>query len=292
LAASWHTNLHEYAEKRALPLVRILPEKMREQLGVRIRASSLAVLLRFYKFGQVLFAPNHELVDLLATGTGRPVHLMERGVDSNLFAPERRQRLDTRFIVGYVGRLTAEKNVRVLPEVERALLASGFSDFRFLVVGQGAEEPWLRANLQNADFAGVLKGEALARAYASMDAFAFPSQTETFGNVILEALASGVPAIVTDCGGPQFIVRHGETGFVAHDVAEFARWILHLARNPQKLQLMREMARAHAVQASWDAIFSGVYAAYHNKLQSVPATAGRIGLRRPGVVVPWPGQGR
>ena len=90
----------------------------------------------------------------------------------------------------------------------------GVGGVRFLIVGHGSEEAALRRELHEAEFAGVLRGEALAQAYANMDVLVFPSHTDTFGNVVLEALASGVPAVVTPDGGPKFIVRDGETGFV------------------------------------------------------------------------------
>jgi glycosyltransferase involved in cell wall biosynthesis len=89
--------------------------------------------------------------------------------------------------------------------------------FRFLIVGHGGEEAWLRERLPRAEFTGVLRGEALSRAYANMDLVRFPSHTDTFGNVVLEALASGVPAIVTPDGGPRTIVRDGETGRIVPD---------------------------------------------------------------------------
>jgi phosphatidylinositol alpha 1,6-mannosyltransferase len=279
LAASWHTNLHQYAERRASAAVGFLPQTLRGQLGAQIRKSSLAAILRFYQIAQVLFAPNSELMDLVAKGTGKPVHPMGRGVDATLFAPERRERTHREFVIGYVGRLTVEKNIRLLVEIESALLASGFSDFRFSIVGEGAEESWLKTNLRKADFAGVLKGEALARAYANMDVFAFPSRTDTFGNVVLEALASGVPALVTDSGGPQFIVRDRKTGFIARDAGEFASRILHLAENPRALELMRDAARTDASRASWDTIFEGVYAAYRHRLGNDSAAPEAFGLR-------------
>jgi glycosyltransferase involved in cell wall biosynthesis len=133
-------------------------------------------------------------------------------------------------------------------------------------VGQGAEEPWLKANLRQAEFAGVLQGEALARAYANMDVFAFPSRTDTFGNVVLEAMASGVPAVVTDGGGPKFIVRHGEDGFVARNNFEFVEHISSLLSNRELLTAMRSAARQHALAASWDAVFEQVYRVYDQML--------------------------
>ena len=271
LAASWHTNVHQYAEQRALGLLGFLPAPRRERMGWLIRESALRAVLRFYRIPKLLFAPNPELMKMLERGTGKPVYPMQRGVDTELFSPRWRDRTRAQFIIGYVGRLTVEKNIRFLAELERALRESGLADFRFSIVGQGAEEPWLKANMQHADFAGVLQGEALARAYANMDAFVFPSHTDTFGNVVLEALASGVPAIVTDRGGPQFIVKHGETGFVAQNSSEFVPYIRHLAADGERLQAMRNAARACALQASWDNIFEGVYADYRRELRNCAA---------------------
>ena len=215
LAASWHTNVHEYAERRALPLLSFLPASAKRGLGRQIQASSLYLSSRFYKIAQVLFAPNQELISKLETFTGKPCHMMSRGVDQQLFHPCRRTRRDHQFVIGYVGRLTNEKNIQFLVELESALLAEGCSNFRLSIVGQGAEEVWLRTHLRHAEFAGVLQGERLAAAYANFDAFAFPSRTDTFGNVVLEALASGVPTVVTNGGGPKYIVQHGSSGFIA-----------------------------------------------------------------------------
>ena len=200
LAASWHTNLHEYAEQRASRLMFFLPPSIRQKTGAAIREASLLATLRFYKMAQILYAPNQELIVLLEKGTGRACYPMQRGVDTELFNPARRERSDSTFVLGYVGRLSTEKNVRFLADIERELLQAGLTNVRFLVVGQGAEDSWLKANLRHADFTGVLHGEELARAYAQMDLFVFPSRTDTYGNVVLEAMATGVPAIVTDKG--------------------------------------------------------------------------------------------
>src|SRR6202030_3587717 len=106
--------------------------------------------------------------------------------------------------IGYVGRLTAEKNVRWLARLEQSLLAKGHEKFEIVVVGQGADGKWLQKSMRKADFTGVLTGRELSRAFANMDIFAFPSETDTFGLVALEAMSSGVPAIVTARGGPRF----------------------------------------------------------------------------------------
>jgi phosphatidylinositol alpha 1,6-mannosyltransferase len=267
LVASWHTNVHEYAARRSLWLLRKLSKEKAPVGSLTIERSALSLTARFYKLARILFAPNVQLCELLEQSTGRRCYLMPRGVDTELFSPAHRGRgaSDREFVLGFVGRLSVEKNVALLADVQHRLEALGVRNFRFLIIGQGAEESWLRANLPRAAMPGVLRGGALSRAYADMDLFVFPSHTDTFGNVVLEALASGVPAIVTPDGGPRYIVRDGETGFVADD-AEFAEACARVLRNPALHAEMRVRAREHALSASWDAVFEGVYAAYGEML--------------------------
>jgi len=279
LAASWHTNVHEYAEQRAKSALKILPENLKNRLGRAICRASLKATLRFYRIAQVLFAPNHELIGLLEKGTGKACYPMYRGVDTSLFNPARRVRNDDGFVIGYVGRLTVEKNIHFLAELEKMLIDTGLTNFRFLIVGQGAEEGWLKTNMCNATFTGVLSGEALASAYANMDVFAFPSRTDTYGNVVLESLASGVPAVVTDSGGPQFIVRQAETGFIARNSHEFVSSIRSLATHPHQLRAMRISARAQAMTASWDAVFESVYFTYERSLRNCAVARKKLRMR-------------
>jgi glycosyltransferase involved in cell wall biosynthesis len=262
LAASWHTNVHEYLARRSDWFLKLLPKQsvVTEQT---IEDLALAAAAKFYSVAQVLYAPNLELCALLQRTTGRPCHLMPRGVDAELFAPGKRDRdpADRDHVLGFVGRLSIEKNVALLARVQEELEAMGHRGFRFLIVGHGGEEGWLRERLPRAEFTGVLKGEALSTAYANMDLFVFPSHTDTFGNVVLEALASGVPSIVTPDGGPKTIVGDGVTGRIVED-SEFAAAVAGMLRNPEKHAEMRIAARAHAVTMSWDAVFEGVYAGY------------------------------
>jgi glycosyltransferase involved in cell wall biosynthesis len=192
---------------------------------------------------------------------------MPRGVDAGLFHPRKRTRNpdDRDQVLGFVGRLSIEKNVALLAQVQAELERLGHSRFRFLIVGHGGEEGWLRERLARAEFTGVLRGEPLAGAYANMDLLVFPSHTETFGNVVLEALASGVPAIVTPDGGPSTIVRDGATGRIVPD-AQFAAAVAGVLANPEKHAAMRLAARAHALTMSWDSVFEGVYAGYETIL--------------------------
>ncbi|HKX33274.1 MAG TPA: glycosyltransferase [Blastocatellia bacterium] len=259
---SWHTNLHEYAADRLSNLIGLRFDALRQALDTWTRRQSLRLLLKFYRTGRVILAPNEELGELLGRECERPVFIMRRGVDTELFSPARRERDDSVFTLGYVGRLTPEKNVRLLAELEKGLVAAGRPDFRFVIVGTGSELGWLEQNMQRAEFTGVLKGEALARAYANLDLFIFPSQTDTFGNVVLEAQASGLPAVVSSKGGPKFTVRDGDTGFVAAGEEDFLKAAITLMSESKKLRQLSEGARRMACGATWDKIFDHVYEAY------------------------------
>jgi len=267
LAASWHTNVHEYAARR----MGWLTEKMSERAGATtergVEAGALWATSRFYQLAKVLFAPNEELCQMLERTTERPCYLMQRGVDTEWFSPAHRTRneSDRAVVLGYVGRLSIEKNVKLLARVQKELASMGVSGVRFLIVGHGSDEAELRQELAGAEFAGVLRGAALAQAYANMDVLVFPSHTDTFGNVVLEALASGVPAVVTPDGGPKFIVRDGETGFVTDD-DHFAAAVAELAKDRLRLDTMRLKAREYALGCSWDAVFDRVYAGYETVL--------------------------
>jgi phosphatidylinositol alpha 1,6-mannosyltransferase len=261
LVASWHTNVHEYGARRLQWLTRSLGGVGRS-IECSVESGILEASSRFYKLAKVLYAPNPELCALLERKTGRPCHLMERGVETDIFTPEKRTRLqgDGEIVLGYVGRLSVEKNVALLPKIDAQLRQRGITA-KWLIVGHGSEEAMLRAALGDAAMAGVLRGDALAEAYANMDLFVFPSHTDTFGNVVLEALASGVPAIVTPDGGPAHIVCDGKTGRVARD-DDFTTAIAETIVAANQFAAMRSAARDHAMQCSWDAVFDRVIAAY------------------------------
>ncbi len=267
LVASWHTNLHEYAAQRSGWLLRMLPQSRQAGAEKQIEAATLFACARFYGLAEALFAPNIDLCQLLERVTHRPCALMPRGVDTVAFSPEHRDRTATPddFVLGFCGRLSVEKNVFLLARIRTELLARGITNFRFLIIGHGKEEGRLRQDLPNADFTGVLRGHDLARAYANMDLFVFPSHTDTFGNVVLEALASGVPAIVTPDGGPRYIVKDGETGSIATDDG-FSEAVSRLILDPALHMRMRAEARTYALSASWDAVFEGVYKTYEEVL--------------------------
>lgn len=263
IVMSWHTNLHEYAGRRLEKILKGLPELVRDSAGAWAERESLRATMAFYRFAKVCLAPNAELVKLVEEMTGRRTFLMRRGIDAELFSPEKRTRGEGGPVrLGFVGRLSTEKNVRLIAEAARALRAAGHAGVEFYFIGEGSERGWLEANVPGATLTGILRGEELSRAYADLDVFLFPSRTDTFGNVILEALASGVPCVVTDAGGPKFLIEDGVCGLVTATDADFIAATIRLASDADLRAGMRAAASAHARRASWDAVFDEVATAW------------------------------
>lgn len=263
LVGSWHTNLHEFAARRLTRMFRFLPGKTSRKITDLAERQILKGAMLYYKMPKVLLAPNKELVEILEKATGRETDLMARGVDVEKYDPVKRTVSDATFRIGFVGRLRAEKNVRLLKDLEDKLIEKGSEGkFEFLIVGEGNEREWLEANMKHAVFTGFLEGEPLSEAYANMDLFVFPSETDAYGNVVQEANASAVPALVTDKGGPKFIISEGLNGFVCRDVGEFAKHSLDLMDNREKLLKMKESSREFALSRSWDSVFDKVYDTY------------------------------
>ena len=273
IVAAWQTNIHEYAGRRLDRLLPFFPHSWRKSCASEVERRALDLVIRFYKIARIILVPNNELKRMVQDRSSKPCFIMRRGIDTEKFSPSFRDRKDQVFRIGYVGRLRPEKNVRMLRDIEKTLLAEGARYFQFHIVGDGTDRRWLEQNMQYADFAGVLTGKPLSQAYANMDVFVFPSRTDTFGNVVLEAMASVLPAIVTDSGGPKSIVRPGETGFVASDIEGFCSAILSLMKSPLLHNQMSIKARCQACDASWDTIFNDVLKAY-DTLWSGPSQDG------------------
>lgn len=260
LIASWHTNVHQFAARRIARRIGAMPGG--NYIASAAEDQILRGLMLFHKIPKMTLAPNIELVDLLANKTGRDARLMERGVDTELFDPKRRTVNDNIFRIGFVGRLRAEKNVMALVDIENKLIEANVSNYRFLIVGEGNERHMLERKLKRAEFTGFLSGKQLAEAYANMDVFVFPSETDSFGNVAREANASGVPSIVTSKGGTQYVIEDGKTGFVASDIDDFAARTIELINDPAALETMRRNSREFAAGRTWEAVFDGVIDAY------------------------------
>jgi glycosyltransferase involved in cell wall biosynthesis len=261
LVAGWHTNLHQYARLRAAPLFRWLPGRAAAAIGAKIEAGALWGAGQIYRTASVILAPNEEILAQLAAVTGKPVCLMPHGVSTDLFVPDGREISDV-VTLGYVGRLTAEKNVRLIAEVEQKLPADVRNRVRFLIVGHGGEQGWLESRLPTAVFKGVLRDQALADAYAAMDVFLFPSKSDTLGLVVLEAMSCGVPVVAFRLPGPRSTVLDGETGFTVEDTQEFVDRVAQLVRDSSLRCELGVLARKTALGYGWDGVFGSFYDAY------------------------------
>jgi glycosyltransferase involved in cell wall biosynthesis len=267
MIATWHTNIHEFGSRRLMKLLRFLPKGVNRKIGNVVERKIFDLAMLYHRIPQMTLAPNPELVEQIEQQSGRPAGLMDRGVDCDALDPAFRTVDDGIFRFGYVGRLRPEKNVRLLASVAEKVPEEYRDNVRFLIVGDGSELGYLKNKIPNADFPGFLRGEELARAYANIDVFLFPSEADAFGNVVQEASASGVPSVVLDKGGPKFLIRHGVNGMVAHSDEEFAEHAIALLRSPSIVSEMKKRAREIALGKSWDEIFRGVYAAYEECLE-------------------------
>jgi glycosyltransferase involved in cell wall biosynthesis len=209
--------------------------------------------------------------------------LWPRGVDGRLFRPDRPGRLAVRralgfgpgdIVVAYVSRIAVEKNVGFLAAA-LARVAADRPGVRFLFVGDGPARGEVERKLgQRARFVGYRSGEDLADHYAAADLFAFSSLTETFGNVVLEALASGLPIVALRAGGIGDIVQPGRTGLLCAPDAtaeDFARAVETLVDDAELRLRIGENARAYALTQSWDAIMDGLRDRYLQVVAQAPA---------------------
>jgi glycosyltransferase involved in cell wall biosynthesis len=191
------------------------------------------------------------------------IRFFSRGIDVKRFHPNKRNGfLRKRFNLRenslkllYVGRVSKEKNLPDLMKVIHRLYKIR-PDIHFIVVGDGPFMKDMKNGLNGmpVTFTGYLNGEDLAQTYASSDIFTFPSSTDTFGNVVLEAQASGLPVIVSDGGGPKENIIQGKTGFAVStgDIDSFTQAILKLIDNPALLQEMKQAARNYMENRSFE----------------------------------------
>ncbi len=206
------------------------------------------------------------------------VRVVRRGVDTQRFHPGhedpsfwRKHGLQGRNTLLYVGRVSPEKNLEFLTRAFQQLVDHG-ADIELAVVGDGPYREAMAEQLHDypVAFTGYLRGEQLAAAFASSDLFVFPSTTDTFGNVVMEALASGTPALVSDVGGPAELVKHRETGLVLPAIEDTSRWIdaietLVLDRN--RLQQMGRSARGFAMESTFTRARQEQWSFYADNIQ-------------------------
>jgi len=230
------------------------------------------ILRRFYQRCDALVAPSDSFVEVLRQqGMNDDIGLWSRGIDREQFHAGRRSMewrrdlgiADEEFVVGFHSRLVMEKGLDVFADAIDELRRRGVAH-RVLIIGDGPAKGWLESRLPDAVFAGFQAGPDLARGVASMDALFFPSITETFGNVTLEAMACRLPVVAAAAAGSTSLVVEGVTGFLVTpgDIAGFADAITAYAKDPNLRASHGAAGEARSKDYSWDRINQAVADTY------------------------------
>jgi glycosyltransferase involved in cell wall biosynthesis len=274
------------AQRLQIPVVASYHTRFETYLKHYWYVASLTGLVRYYlrrSYGtcREVYVPSQSMVDaLLADGFRNNFRLWPRGVDTVHFNPSKRSSFwrakhgigESELVVVFVSRLVREKQLDTLAAALLLMEADGIAH-RSMIVGDGPERATLERQLPHAVFTGFLEGEDLAEAYASSDIFVFPSETETFGNVTLEAMASGLPCVCADATGSRSLVVHGRTGYLAKPgrAQEFADHIVMLACDPELRRQMGAAARERSLGFSWDETMARIHGYYRSLLAETPA---------------------
>jgi len=233
----------------------------------------------YYKHCKKIFVPSDSMIKWLsAKGIDtEKLSLWSRGVETDLFSPDKRDveyRKSLGFseedvVVSFVSRIVWEKDVRTVIDSCRKLLKLNPS-VKFLIGGDGPAKTAMQKELPEAVYAGYVVGEELAKLYASSDIFLFPSDTETFGNVTLEALSCGLPAVVANGVGGSSIVLHEETGYITtpRNPDAFAECLFKLSTNHDLRKIMSINSRKRAMTFEWESIMNGLLKDYKKVIRN------------------------
>jgi glycosyltransferase involved in cell wall biosynthesis len=227
----------------------------------------------FYIQGRHVYAPSSSMAkELEKRDISSEISLWSRGVDTEEFSPNhysgqwRRENgfAEGDIILTIVSRLVWEKNLKIFVKTAKKLGDS----VKPVIVGNGPAMDDLQQMLPGALFTGFITGSELSCTYASSDIFLFPSETETFGNVTLEAMASGLPCVVADAPGSKSLVESGINGYLAapHDAEEFAKYVRKIAGTQALREEMSKAARQKALVYSWDRVNSTLLENYYKVL--------------------------
>ncbi|MEH7352358.1 glycosyltransferase family 1 protein [Neobacillus drentensis] len=262
LVASYHTNFDDYLQYYNLPFLSKVHWKY---------------MRWFHRTCKKIFVPSPAAFQLLKQHGFTNLELWPRGVDCQLFHPHYDKAAVKRlycpqgeFLLTYVGRLAPEKDLDTLIAVAKSMPSDINQKIQWLIIGDGPLREELEAQAPaNMIFTGYLSGNRLAEAYAASDLFVFPSPTETFGNVVLESLASGTPVIGAKSGGVQNIIKEGVTGQLCKpgNVEEFSEAILQLLTNDRLREQMGSTGRKYALTQSWEQILQNLVSQYTHVIE-------------------------
>lgn len=231
----------------------------------------------FYNKSRITLAPTEEIIEKLKSKGIKHAKLWSRGIHLDRYSIDfRSQSLRAQWgaknkkVILYSGRFVKYKDLETFIEVYNLFKEHGPGEVQFVLAGDGPTRDELERRMPDALFPGYLEGEELSRVYASSDILLFPSTTETFGNVVLEALASGLPAVVSDVGGCKEVVRKSHAGLVAkaNDPLDFYQKCKQLVEDETLYNEMQERGLKFAKKRSWNTINNRVIGHYLSLLSS------------------------
>lgn len=236
----------EYGKKHHIPIISIYHTHFIAYMKYYFKAIPFAIPFfykkssqithNFYSRADLVYTPAQHIIDELQSICkldGKNLKLWQRGMDSNLFNPQKQDKAYMRQLVGnklptilFASRVVWEKNLKMLIALYKHFKEEGIAA-NFVVAGDGIARAEAERQMPDAFFLGMLKHEELAKVYASSDIYFFPSDTESFGNVVIEAMASGVPCVVANGGGPKSLIKDGVNGYLCppNDVAYYTKKI-------------------------------------------------------------------
>ena len=255
LVGVYHTALPEYAEETALKVgKKLIPTLKRTGFWENL---TWHFIKGYYNQCDLVFSPSEHIRKVLEDRLKTEVRIFSRGIDLEQFNPRYREER-TGLNVLYVGRVSVEKGLDDL-----VYAFEDIDNANIIFVGDGPYRKELEERARrNFVFKGFLRDASLSAEYASADLFVFPSRTDTFGNVVLEAMASGLPVIVTDRMAPKELVEDGRNGFIVRDREEMREKIGLLLRDSALRKKMGETSRQLAEKRTWNAVFEKLFEDY------------------------------
>ena len=278
VVATYHTHFASYAKYYNI---------------AALEGLSWAYIRRLYNRCQRVFVPSQPILAELHGHGLRTLEFLPHGVDTETFNPKQKNPAwklaigaEGKHVLLFAGRLVWEKDLRTLAEAYKILTAKR-NDAVFALAGDGPAREELKRLMPEAIFLGHQSKRDLAVAYASSDLFVFPSTTETFGNVTLEAMASGLPPICAREGGASGIIREGSTGLLANPRCpnDLVHNIEVLLDNRGLRESVSKQALAFAQQQQWEQIFTRMFASYQNVLHEFSQFQERKGRRGHGASI-------
>ncbi len=239
----------------------------------------------FHSFCSINFSPSRETIEILQSKGIENLRLWSRGIDTEAFNPVHRNpdiraqiNPENRKVFLYAGRLAAEKDLDILMASIININRTYPGSAQFVVVGDGPYASYMKeVSPDNVVFTGYLKGQALSAMYASCDVFVFPSSTETFGNVVLEAMASGLPVVAVNSGGVKDSIMNNYNGFLCEprNVESFSTSISRFLDDSSLICRLGANARQYTLLKSWESIFGQLVSDYHSAMEEYHRSLGK-----------------